>query len=74
VANVCSGQPHSIGDLARTLATAYGGPDPVVTGEYRLGDVRHVVASPAHAAEVLGFRAEVGFEAGVTGFAHDPLR
>jgi dTDP-L-rhamnose 4-epimerase len=74
VANVCSGQPHSIGDLARTLATAYGGPDPVVTGEYRLGDVRHVVASPAHAAEVLGFRAEVGFEAGVTRFAHDPLR
>jgi dTDP-L-rhamnose 4-epimerase len=74
VANVCSGEPHSIGDMARTLAAAYGGPDPVVTGEFRLGDVRHVVASPAHAAEVLGFEAAVGFDAGVTAFAHEPLR
>jgi dTDP-L-rhamnose 4-epimerase len=74
VANVCSGEPHSIGDMARTLAAAYGGPDPVVTGEFRLGDVRHVVASPAHAAEVLGFQAAVGFDAGVTAFAHEPLR
>lgn len=74
VANVCSGEPHSIGDMARTLAAAYGGPDPVVTGEFRLGDVRHVVASPAHAAEVLGFEAAVGFDAGVMAFAHEPLR
>jgi dTDP-L-rhamnose 4-epimerase len=74
VANVCSGEPHSIGDMARTLAAAYGGPDPVVTGEFRLGDVRHVVASASHAAEVLGFRASVRFDTGVTAFAHEPLR
>jgi dTDP-L-rhamnose 4-epimerase len=74
VANVCSGEPHSIGDMARTLAAAYGGPDPVVTGEFRLGDVRHVVASPAYAEATLGFRAQIGFDAGVTAFANDPLR
>ncbi len=74
VANVCSGQPHTIGDLARTLAAAYGGPDPVVTGEFRLGDVRHVVASPAHAEAVLGFRAQDSFSDGVTAFADEPLR
>jgi dTDP-L-rhamnose 4-epimerase len=74
VANVCSGDPHSIGDMARTLAAAYGGPDPEVTGEFRLGDVRHVVASADHAAETLTFRAQVGFDEGVTGFAHEPLR
>jgi dTDP-L-rhamnose 4-epimerase len=74
VANVCSGQPHSIGDMARALAAAYGGPDPVVTGEFRLGDVRHVVASATHAAEVLGFQASVGFDAGVSAFANEPLR
>jgi dTDP-L-rhamnose 4-epimerase len=73
-ANVCSGEPHSIGDLARTLSSAYGGPEPVVTGDFRLGDVRHVVASPSYAQEVLGFRAQVGFEDGVSAFAHDPLR
>jgi dTDP-L-rhamnose 4-epimerase len=74
VANVCSGDPHSIGDMARTLAAAYGGPDPEVTGEFRLGDVRHVVASAEHAAEVLGFRARIGFDDGVTRFAREPLR
>ena len=28
-------------------AASGGGLEPVITGEYRLGDVRHVVASPA---------------------------
>lgn len=74
VANVCSGEPHSIGDLAASLARAHGGPAPVVTGEFRLGDVRHVVASPSLAADVLGFRARVGFDEGVTRFASESLR
>jgi hypothetical protein len=30
--NVCSGEPHTIGELARTLAAATGGPEPVVVG------------------------------------------
>ena len=74
--NVASGHPHTILDLADTLAAAYGprAPAPVVTGRYRLGDVRHVVASPDRAADVLGFVAETGFAAGVTAFATDPLR
>ncbi|TAL18860.1 MAG: NAD-dependent epimerase/dehydratase family protein [Frankiales bacterium] len=72
--NVASGTPHTVGDLARELARACGGPEPVVTGEYRLGDVRHVVASPAKAAEELGFRAEVSFTDGVREFATAPLR
>ena len=45
--NVASGEPHTIGEMAGALATAFGGPAPVVTGEFRIGDVRHVVASPA---------------------------
>ena len=36
-----------------------GALSPVVTGQYRSGDVRHIVADPARAAEVLGFRAAV---------------
>ena len=48
--NVASARPHTVGDMARALADAFGGPDPVVTGEYRIGDVRHVVASPVRAA------------------------
>jgi dTDP-L-rhamnose 4-epimerase len=67
--NVASGEPHTIEEMAVALAKAYGGPSPVVTGEYRLGDVRHVVASPARAAASLGFRASVSFEEGLAGFA-----
>ena len=72
--NVASGVPHTVGDLARELARACGGPEPVVTGQYRLGDVRHVVASPDRAAAELGFTARVGFAEGVTEFATAPLR
>jgi dTDP-L-rhamnose 4-epimerase len=72
--NIASGWPHTVGDMARTLAAAFGGPEPVVTGEYRVGDVRHVVASPERAADELGFRARVSFEDGVRAFATDPLR
>ena len=53
--NVASGTPRSIADLAQELwkVVATDGPPPVVTGEWRLGDSRHVVASPARAAEEL---------------------
>jgi dTDP-L-rhamnose 4-epimerase len=67
--NVASGSPRTIGELATALAKAYGGPDPVVTGDYRLGDVRHIVASPSLAAAELGFRAEISFEDGMAEFA-----
>ncbi|WP_449867114.1 NAD-dependent epimerase/dehydratase family protein [Nonomuraea gerenzanensis] len=67
--NIASGTPHTVGDLAEALASERGGPSPRVTGEYRLGDVRHIVASPGRAAAELGFRAEIGFEAGMKEFA-----
>ena len=50
------------------------GRSPTVTGEYRLGDVRHIVASPERAAADLGFRAEIGPDEGLARFATDPLR
>ena len=46
----------------------------MVTGEYRLGDVRHVFASVARARDVLGFAAEEDFAAGMAEFARAPLR
>lgn len=73
-ANVCSGQPVSIMDVAETICEARGGPAPVVTGQYRSGDVRHIVADPARAAQLLGFRAAVQPEEGLREFAFAPLR
>ena len=72
--NVASGEPHTVGEMASALADAFGGIEPVVTGEYRLGDVRHIVASPATAACDLGFRAQTRFAEGIAEFAQAPLR
>jgi dTDP-L-rhamnose 4-epimerase len=72
--NVCSGEPHTVGELAGALAATVGGPAPVVVGGARPGDVRHVVADPARARAVLGFTAAVAFADGVRAFATDPLR
>jgi dTDP-L-rhamnose 4-epimerase len=72
--NVCSGQPHTVGDLATELAAACGGPAPRIVGGARAGDVRHVVADPALARQLLGFTAAVGFTDGVARFATEPLR
>ncbi|GAA1853624.1 NAD-dependent epimerase/dehydratase family protein [Asanoa iriomotensis] len=72
--NVCSGEPHTVGELAHALSAAMAGPDPVVCHGGRAADVRHVVADPARARELLGFRAHVDFTTGVTRFASAPLR
>ena len=40
---------------------------PEVTGRYRLGDVRHVVASPARASAELGFTAAISPDGGAAG-------
>jgi len=65
--NVCSGTPRTVGQMAAALADACGpdAPRPVTTGQYRLGDVRHVFASAERASDVLGFTAREDFAAGM---------
>ena len=74
--NVASGDPHTVLDMANAIAEALaeGALRPEVVGGYRLGDVRHVFASPRLAGERLGFRASIGFEDGMRDFARAPLR
>ncbi|MGW1791110.1 NAD-dependent epimerase/dehydratase family protein [Streptomyces tubercidicus] len=72
--NTGSGVPHTVGEMAQTLAAACGGPDPVVTGEYRLGDVRHITASSQRIADDLGWRAATRFAEGMTEFAREGMR
>jgi dTDP-L-rhamnose 4-epimerase len=73
--NVASGTPRTVLDMARALTRAVA-PDrePVVTGEWRAGDVRHVFASSDAAAERLGFRANEAFDEAMYEFAAAPLR
>ncbi|WP_409467585.1 NAD-dependent epimerase/dehydratase family protein [Streptomyces sp. HC307] len=72
--NTGSGEPHTVGEMARALAAAYGGPEPVVTGEYRLGDVRHITADSSRLRSELGWKPEVGFADGMREFARSGLR
>ncbi len=70
--NVGSGTPRTVGQLAAALAGAYGGPAPVITGEYRLGDVRHIAASSERIRRELHWEAAVPFAEGVKEFAETP--
>jgi dTDP-L-rhamnose 4-epimerase len=54
--NVASGTPRTILEIAHAVCAGTD-LEPAVVGGGRLGDVRHVVASPARAATALGFRA-----------------
>ncbi|WP_030276271.1 NAD-dependent epimerase/dehydratase family protein [Streptomyces sp. NRRL B-24484] len=72
--NVGSGEVNTVGGMARALAEACGGPAPVVTGQYRLGDVRHITADSSRLRDELGWRARVPFLAGMAEFAAAPLR
>ncbi|MYS91254.1 MULTISPECIES: NAD-dependent epimerase/dehydratase family protein [Streptomyces] len=72
--NTGSGDPHTVGEMARALAAAYGGPEPVVTGEYRLGDVRHITADSSRLRAESGWKPAVGFEEGMAEFARAGMR
>jgi dTDP-L-rhamnose 4-epimerase len=65
--NIASGTPHTILDLATKLWEVLGASAsaPEVTGQWRLGDVRHIQASPELAEKVLGFKSTTTLSEGV---------
>ena len=74
--NIASGHPCSVLAMAEAVASAFGPAalPPVVTGDFRAGDVRHVFAATDRARDALGFLASVHPRDGLQQFAHDPLR
>jgi dTDP-L-rhamnose 4-epimerase len=67
--NVGSGSPRTVGDMARALAAALRGPEPVVTGGYRLCDVRHITADSSRLRREFGWMPRADFEDGMTELA-----
>lgn len=69
--NVGTGVVSTIMDLARAMSVSRHGPEPVVTGDFRLGDVRHITASSQRILTELGWSATVSLADGVSGLTFD---
>jgi dTDP-L-rhamnose 4-epimerase len=68
--NVGSGTPRTVGDMAGALAAALNGPEPIVTGTYRLGDVRHITADSSRLRQELGWMSTADFSDGMAELAN----
>jgi dTDP-L-rhamnose 4-epimerase len=70
ILNVGSGVATTVHDVVAALFAAYGSEVATrVSGNYRLGDIRHNVADTTRLREVLGFQPQVTFADGVRAFA-----
>ncbi len=66
VFNIGSGQPRSVLEVARSIIGALNTPvEPVVTGKYRIGDIRHCFADIDKARRSLKYEPRVKFEEGL---------
>jgi dTDP-L-rhamnose 4-epimerase len=65
--NIGSGAPRTIRSVAESVAAAVGRADltPELTGSHRVGDVRHCFADITRAHELLEYRPQVDFDAGL---------
>jgi dTDP-L-rhamnose 4-epimerase len=68
--NVGAGIPTSVREVAEMLVKVFGGTSRVeVTGQFRVGDIRHCYADLSSIREATGFEPEIGLEKGLRGFA-----
>jgi dTDP-L-rhamnose 4-epimerase len=67
VINIGSGTSVTVNDIARRLARILGKEqiEPEITGEYRVGDIRHCFADIGRARELLGFQPSVALPDGI---------
>lgn len=69
--NVGAGEPTSVLEIADMLVDAFGGKiRPTVTGEYRLGDIRHCYADLSKIKSKLNFEPVIPLKKGIEEFAN----
>ncbi len=67
--NVGTGIPIDVLTVAQSLVRLIGREVPVtVSGDFRIGDIRHNFACTKRAEHILGFRARAGFQEGLAAF------
>jgi dTDP-L-rhamnose 4-epimerase len=68
--NIASGEPRTVLEVSEAMGQALDSSlEAQLTGQYRVGDVRHCIADIGLAREVLGYRPGVRFEDGVSQLA-----
>ena len=68
--NLGTGRVTTVNDVAELLSRGLGlDIEPERTGQFRAGDIRHCYADTDRAEELLGFRAEVALDRGMTELA-----
>lgn len=66
VYNIGTGEPRTVGWLAQTIADALEAPEPEITGQYRIGDIRCAYADTA-ALRSLGWQPKMHIADGIRG-------
>lgn len=68
--NIASGEPRTVLEVSEAMRKAMQSPlQARLTGQYRVGDIRHCIADITLAREVLGYHPGVSFEDGLTQLA-----
>ncbi|MFI1915106.1 NAD-dependent epimerase/dehydratase family protein [Nocardia sp. NPDC020380] len=67
--NIASGRPLTLWEVASIMSKALGAPEPVVTGQYRITDIRHLVANPERARGALDFTPRIAPARGLADYA-----
>ncbi len=65
--NLGTGNPSTVLQIAQALSAGLGSDiEPTLDGRYRAGDIRHCVADPTRALELLGFTATTTLQDGMS--------
>jgi dTDP-L-rhamnose 4-epimerase len=67
VLNIGTGEPTTIGEVAKTLIDLYAKADlePEIADDYRAGDIRHCYADISRTTEMLDWEPRMGFKEGM---------
>lgn len=65
IINVGSGQSLTMQQVATTITNLLGGPEPIITGQFRVGDIRHCFADLNRAKRILKYEPKVSFNEGI---------